>query len=190
MKISFKHTPRLRKKPQTGISLIIVMLMVVIIGITSAAAIRNATTGERSTNNIRMQGLAQQYAEAALRYCEEQVLKPDATRAVLKESTITLETAFGADPGWNKSTTWIAGAGVAGDAHASLISLSASQIKSGDSSLAPTILPQCVAERQVLANGTKVYVITARGFSPDYTFTASTGATKSGSVVWLQSTLL
>ena len=44
---------------QDGISLIIVMVMVVIIGITSAAAIRNATTGERSTNNIRMQGLAQ-----------------------------------------------------------------------------------------------------------------------------------
>lgn len=190
MKPSFKYNPKFGMRRQAGISLIIVMVMVVIIGITSAAAIRNATTGERSTNNIRMQGLAQQYAEAALRYCEGQVLLPDAGRAVLKEATITLVTPFGADPGWNKSTTWIAGAGVAGDASASRISLGVGQIKSGDSTLVPKTLPQCVAERQLLANGTSVYVVTARGFSPDYTFTAATGATKSGSVVWLQSTLL
>ena len=64
-------------RPQAGVSLIIVLIMLVIIGLTSAAAIRNATSGEKVTNNIRLQNLAQQYAEAALRYCEAELGKAD-----------------------------------------------------------------------------------------------------------------
>ena len=60
-------TSRSAQTLQTGVSLIIVLIMLVIIGLTSAAAMRNATSGEKVTNNIRLQNLAQQYAEAALR---------------------------------------------------------------------------------------------------------------------------
>ena len=170
---------------QRGMSLVIVLIMLVVIGLTSAAAIRSATSGERVTNNMRMQNLAQQYAEAALRYCETQISLADASRVVtLRESNI-VTTAFGADGAWSQADTWIG----AGGAAASKTSVPSAQLKSADSSSLPSNLPQCVVEKQTLADSKTAYVITARGFSPDYTADAGTGATKSGSVVWLQSIL-
>lgn len=170
------------RRNQDGISLIVVMIMVVIIGLTSAAAIRNATSGERATNNIRLQNLAQQYAEAALRYCESEVQKADASRVgTLKEVNI-VQTLFGAAPAWENAASWTG----SGGASASRTTLPVTQIESDDSSGTPATLPQCVAERQVLADGGLVMVITARGFSPGYKANGD-GVTTNGSVVWLQS---
>lgn len=173
-----------RANRQSGVSLIIVMIMVVVIGLTSAAAIRNATSGERATNNIRLQNLAQQYAEAALRYCETEVAKADVNRVATLTNANIIETEF-ADPngaGWSNADTWTG----TGGASASRTTLPIARIQSTASSVTPATLPQCVAERQVLADGGKVMVITARGFSPGYTKDSS-GNTTSGSVVWLQS---
>ena len=175
---------------QGGISLIIVMIMVVIIGLTSASAIRKATSGERATLNVRMQNLAQQYAEAGLRYCEAELAKVTTARTAKLADGNIVEKAFGVASAWEKPTSWIKDAGVAGDASASRTVVPESWIKSTSSSVVPANLPQCVVEKQVLADGKKALVLTARGFSPDYTFTESTGQTKSGSVVWLQSILL
>lgn len=179
---------------QTGVSLIIVMVMVVIIGLTSAAAIRGATSNERVTNNIRMQSLAQQYSEAALRYCEAEIIKPDADRvATLRNANIVQtnfvagQTTFQTSPApWELTATWVG----TGGASASKTSLPQVQIKSSASSVSPTTLPQCVAERQVMADGTVATILTSRGFSPGYTANATSGATTGGSVVWLQSILL
>lgn len=178
--------PAPRRGRQGGISLIIVLIMLVIISLTSAAAIRNATSDERVTNNVRMQSLAQQYADAALRYCEAELAKGDVDRvATLQEANI-VQTAFQAAPAWNDTTTWVG----AGGASASRTTVPELQIKSASSSFRPTTLPQCVAEKQVLQDTKLAYVVTARGFSPDYTADAGTGATTGGSVVWLQSTLV
>jgi len=177
---------------ETGVSLIIVLVMLVIIGLTSAAAIRNATSGEKVANNIRMQNLAQQYAEAALRFCEAELGKPDDVAAptgregtTLAESNI-ITVAVGATTGWEQSVTWVG----SGGASASKTPLLEAQIKSSDSAFKPSKMPECVVEKQTLADGNFAYVVTARGFSPDYTFDASTGKTTNGSVVWLQSTIL
>jgi Tfp pilus assembly protein PilX len=70
----------LKPHSQRGVTLIIALIMVIIIGLTSAAAMRGATSSEKVVNNIRMQNLAQQYAEAALRYCESQLLLADGSR--------------------------------------------------------------------------------------------------------------
>lgn len=170
---------------QSGISLVIVLIMLVVIGLVSAAAIRNATTGEKVTNNIRLQNLAQQYAEAALRYCESELVKADADRVnSLKEANI-IAVALGGATGWENTATWIG----TGGASASKTSLLLSQIKSSDSSITPAKLPECVAEKQAMADTKSAYVITARGFSPDYTADTTTGTTTRGSVVWLQSTV-
>lgn len=173
---------RPNQRHQRGISLIVVMIMVVIIGLTSAAAIRNATSGERATNNIRLQNLAQQYAEAALRYCESEVMKADDDRvATLRDANI-VETPFGTTPAGLNAVSWTG----TGGASASRTTVPESRIKSDDSSVTPGTRPQCVAERQVLADGGLVMVITARGFSPGYTANTD-GITTGGSVVWLQS---
>ncbi|MBK9440326.1 MAG: hypothetical protein IPN53_03035 [Comamonadaceae bacterium] len=177
---------------QDGVSLIIVLIMLVIIGLTSAAAIRNATSGEKVTNNIRLQNLAQQYAEAALRYCETELGKDDTVAAPtgrmgtnLTEANI-ITVAVGGTPGWEQPVSWTG----TGGASATKTTLPESQIKSTDSSFKPTKLPECVVEKQTMNDGSVPYVVTARGFSPDYTFDSGTGKTTNGSVVWLQSTLL
>jgi len=182
-----------------GASLIIVMIMLVIIGLTSAAAIRNATSGERATNNIRMQNLAQQYAEAALRYCETQLTLVDAGRVnTLKNANVFNDDTTGKskpgaanannillNQGWSQAVTWT---GVGG-ASTSLTNVPVAQLQSVNSAFSPAVVPQCVAERERLVDNTEATVVTARGFSPDYAFDAGTGVTTKGSVVWLQSTI-
>lgn len=181
-----------------GVSLIIVLIMLVIIGLTSAAAIRNATSGEKAGNNIRLQNLAQQYAEAALRYCEAELRKPNGvaapvgrggTRLVDANITTTAVGAAMGDTFWGKSATWI---GVAPAASTRTV-VPESQIKSDASAFKPSKLPECVVETQVMPGivpARLAHVVTARGFSPDYTADAETGQTTNGSVVWLQSTIL
>ena len=183
-------------KRQSGVSLIIVMIMVVIIGLTSAAAIRSATSGEKLTNNIRMQNLAQQYAEAALRYCEAEVSKADGVRvATLKDAVIPTtayvvgQPTFQTAPHWANTVSWTGAAG-SGAASSTRTVVPVANLVSLSSSLTPSTRPECVAERQGMAGATTALVITARGFSPDYVATPVTGVTANGSVVWLQSILL
>ncbi len=171
---------------QRGISLIVVMILLVVIGLTSAAAIRSATSNERVTNNLRMQNLAQQYAEAALRFCEAQLSLNDAARVPTLQAANIVDVAYDAPSGWAQTVTWVG----TGGASASRTTVVASALSSADSSFVPTVLPQCVVERQALPDAaTFAFVVTARGFSPDYSAVAATGETKSGSVVWLQSIL-
>ncbi len=181
--MAMKH-PSLYYRSQGGVSLIIVLIMLVIIGLTSAAAIRNATSGEKLTNNIRVQNLAQQYAEAALRYCESEIGKADGNRvATLKEDKM-ITVALNGATGWEQTATWIG----AGGASATRTTLPEDQVKSNNSSFKPSKLPECVVEKQTMPDTNIAYVITARGFSPDYTADSTTGKTTGGSVVWLQST--
>lgn len=187
--VRYPARPALALVAQAGVSLIIVLIMLVIIGLTSAAAMRNATSGEKVTNSIRLQNLAQQYAEAALRYCEAEMLKVDADRvATLVEANIIttpVETADAAT-GWGQAASWTGAGGIA----ATKTTLPEGRVKSQDRSFRPSRLPECVVERQGLADGSLAYVITARGFSPGYTAHAVSGVTTAGSVVWLQSTIL
>ena len=93
-----------------------------------------------------------------------------------------------AAPGWANPQTWSG----SGGAFASLTSVAQAFVESSDSAFFPQMLPQCVVERQalpLLQNGVPVgsadvYVITARGFSPDYREIRP--GLRSGAVVWLQ----
>jgi Tfp pilus assembly protein PilX len=170
---------QLRLARRQGASLIIVLVMLVVIGLTSAASLRNASSNERVSHNFRMHWLAEQYAEAALRYCQSQLLLADAQRVSSLQEAALLPINASA-PGWANPQTW------------SLTSVAQSFIESSDSAFVPQRLPQCVVERQalpLLQNGVSVgnadvYVITARGFSPDYR--ESLPGARSGAVVWLQ----
>ena len=178
---------QLRLARRKGASLIIVLVMLVVIGLTSAASLRNASSNERVSHNFRMHWLAEQYAEAALRYCQSQLLLADAQRvSSLQEAALMPINASA--PGWANPQTWSG----SGGAFASLTSVAQSFVESSDSAFVPPILPQCVVERQALPsmqNGAAVgsadvYVITARGFSPDYREIRP--GLRSGAVVWLQ----
>ena len=186
-----------RASRQKGISLIIVLIMMVIIGLTAASAMRNATSSERATNNQRLDNVAQQYAEVALRYCEGQLQLPDAQRvATLKDAVIpTIVLGGTATTGWETVTSWTGNpGGVPGDASATRTAVPVGYLGTINASWIPAAgsaqVPQCIAEiQQMAAPSTATYtVVTARGFSPDYARDVN-GQTTNGAVVWLQSIL-
>lgn len=184
-KLSFAKLPN----SQRGISLIIVLILVVVIGLTASAAMRSATSSQRVTTNVRMDNMAQQYAEAALRFCESQLRMADASRVnSLKVAVIPAVnvTVVGTPGLWENAISWT-GAPTAGFAAATRTALSTSQYSSsGLSSYQPAKAPECVAEVQTLGSPTfTVTVVTARGFSTDYQADTN-GNTVNGAVVWLQ----
>ncbi len=166
---------------QSGVSLIIVLIMLGVIAMASAATLRNASSNERVSNNFGMHVLAQQYAEAALRYCEVQLTQSDGSRvATLKESTLV---DYSGSPAWRQRISWTGSGGTA----ASRTTVPEAFVVSSNSAFKPSQLPVCVVEKQAVDGGS-IYVITARGFSSDYTADGR-GFTITGSVVWLQSGL-
>lgn len=168
------------RQPQRGISLIIVLIMLIIIGITAATSMRTATSSQRATNNLRVEASALQYAEAALRFCENELLKADALRvATLREVYIPVTTFGPTNSGWEDTATWT---GAGGRASATRTTVSDTAIKNSTDTVLPNKKPECVVERMT-GYGT---VVTARGFSPDYTADGA-GKTATGAVVWLQS---
>lgn len=188
-------------RSQRGISLIIVLILTVVIGLTAAAAMKGATSSQRVTNNVRMENMAQQYAESALRYCEAQVQIPfnnpaaTARTANLAAANIPVVSKVPvsgvvAAGNWENSVTWTATAGAVGPSLAR-VDLASTQFSSALSSKTPAKAPQCAVEMQVLGTALASYtvtVVTSRGFSSDYE-ADGTGKTTRGSVVWLQSIL-
>ena len=184
---------------ERGISLIIVLILMVVIGLTSAAAMRGATSGQRLTNNVRSDNVAQQYSEAALRYCETELQRPDPAlpatqarpnsllRAVIPVNNMNVGGTTGT---WENPVAWTGSAGV-GAAITRTTLNQAQYATAGLSSYLPGKAPECVAEVQTLggiAAPFNVTVVTSRGFSSDYRADGA-GNTIQGSVVWLQSIL-
>lgn len=163
---------------QRGASLIITLIMLVVIGLTAASAMKTATSSEKVVNNIRMQSGAQQYAEAALRYCESQLKLVSSSRvATLQDASVPVTTT--ATSNWEKTSTWVGGATLK-------TVVPAAALQSANSAYVPAVKPECYAESQLIT-GVTFTVITSRGFSPDYTTTLASGATTNGSVAWMQS---
>jgi len=163
-----------RVRPPTrarGFSLIIAMLMLAIIGLASAAIMRNATSGEQVANNNRLQTQANQYAQLALRYCMIQLSLDAPARAVPLLSASN-------PPAWSGYQSWSTSGG-ARAAH----TLSADDI---GGTVQPRVAPQCLMEATAVPD---VYTVTARGFSADYQANPTSGATRNGSTVWLQATV-
>jgi Tfp pilus assembly protein PilX len=165
---------------QRGISLVLTLIMLVVAALTAAASMRGAITGEKAVTNIRMENLAQEYAEMALRYCEDQLMLESSARV----PTLQDEQLPGAVPRdaliGELPATWVADPPI-------VTSVAITELASADSTLAPSRPPQCFVDRMTLPGGT-VYVVTARGFSPGYAARAD-GTTSAGAVVWLQSTI-
>lgn len=161
---------------QRGVSLIIVLVMLVLVGMLSAAALRSASSNEMVARSFRHQMLAQEYAEAALRYCESQLLLADAQRVrSLQNAQLPVSerpSAWTARANWNGS----------GPSGTSLTALPMDYV--APSGAGPQVPPQCLAEKRPWSPG-ESYRLTARGFSPTYT-RDSEGLASTGVVVWLQ----
>ena len=164
--------PRVSSRRQKGVALMVALVMLVIIGLASVSIMRGALSSDLVANNTRVQALASQAAQIALRYCEDQTTAspPD----------ITILAAAPADE-WSTFGNWA-------DA-AKAFTVPDGYMQSANSTFSYDTMPQCMAQLTAVGNPPlPAYKVTARGFSPDYSADAD-GNTKSGSVVWLQSTL-
>lgn len=165
--------------------LVIALIMMAVIAISSAAAIKGAMTQDQIGSNQRAASVAMQAAESALRFCEALVFRSDLTAAQGSLlANIQEESVDSSNRWWQDIANWEGGTPRAFTLPTTF------QFAAGTFNRRP----QCLIERVGLnavnsstAPGPEVFIITARGFSPDYI--ATNNVPTRGSVVWLQSTV-
>lgn len=154
--------------------LIVALVMLVVISLASVAVMRNTMNADTVSDNTRRQTQALQAAQAALRYCEDQIVNNTLTPTDAVSAPATQED-------WKVFANWL-------DAtkYTSVPSTFTSSSANGAATAGFANPPQCMAQYRSLSGGTNsLVVITARGFSDNYS--SSNGQTSAGSVIWLQS---
>ena len=172
-----------------GSALVITLVLLVVIGVTSAMSMRIALFGGLVGQNLRAHGLAMQAAEMGLRHCEARVATSPAT-------TPMLAGAGGEASGqeWRREANWTARALAVpallagGDLSADQLPQCLIRMMTVDefrASLAVTPGSASVESRGIDPDRLVLYRITARGFSPDFR-RDDAGQPTSGAEVWLQ----
>ena len=165
-----------------GLALVIVLILLVVMSLTAATAMRGAITHERVVNNLRHEYSAQNHAEIALRFCEDQLLQSPANRISAFQGADSQPIVQLANLRWRDYPTWVS-ARAGAPSGVAFHSLGTGLVGGAPS-------PECMVERVALSGGlSQAWVVTARGFSRDYREDPGSGRTLSGSVVWLQSFL-
>jgi len=170
-----QHLPH--RAPQQGFVLILALIMLVVLSGAAAWAAKAAISGEQVANNLRTVLTAQQSAEMALRYCENQILAGNAVGLAVNMDGAP------APSRWQIRSNW----GTLANTLPTTVTNS-----SNSAGFAMGLRPQCMVEELRLAQSdmqlAKAYLITARGYSPDYSADAN-GKTKTGTEIWVQSSL-
>lgn len=171
-----RHPRRFRRAP--GFSLVLVLLLLAAMALACAATLRMATASHKVGTGFRMQALALQSAEAGLRYCAAQLRLPDVQRPLAFQDQALPQTAMDS-PAWIQTARWSAG---------TLPGPPVSWVQASSLLQSSGLWPQCLIERQSL-DAVPVYLLTVRGFSPDWQPNPGAVTTLSGSSVWLQTVL-
>ena len=197
-RVAHSSRPPVRQARHRGSVLVIAMILLVVIGLTALASMRRAVSNQRAVNNLRLEGLAQQFAEMGLRYCEDQMqLSNGSDRATAYLQGLDSATA-GTQTVWSQATSWPAplapgatssAAPATGPMAVHVPDDWVSTLAAGSQPFKLKAKPQCLVEK-VSVTGGSLYRITARGFSPDYVEDVTTRGTVQGSVVWLQSDIV
>ena len=181
---------------QRGVVLIVALIMLVIISLLASFSIRNATSSEAVSGNVRTTQLASQAAEIALRYCEDGVAQ---TMSGTPTYTVSL-LAYQATPLWPNMAKWdgttsqVANNTVVGTTTQAVAYQVIPTANIGGTATYPRP-PECMIESMRVLNSagtvstTSTYVITARGFGPEVAAANSNRDRPVGSEVWLQSTI-
>lgn len=172
---------RPRPHRQHGVALAVSLILLVVIGLSSVTAIQSGMFGSMIANNTRTNQLAVQAAEMALRFCERGVQQDPPAVPIQPLPAINTD----APVGWNDINNWQGGGQLALDLPGAIVNSANSDVTYGR-------VPQCLVEQMELrpmagAIDEVAFLITARGFSPDYV--ANGNQLVAGSEVWLQSTI-
>jgi type IV pilus assembly protein PilX len=184
-----------RQHRQQGIVLAMALILLVIISLVGALAIRNSTASEKTVNSLRSNSVAMAAAETGLRYCELVVqginngptaLVPAATIARATVSA-TISDANTSTAVWQSSATWSSTSLVITVPTTFYQSQSAEAANGVNLKNAPVCVIQPYFNASV-STGTGS-VVTARGFGNDAQINGNKAVTE-GSEVWLQSILI
>src|SRR3954470_475662 len=99
-KLSSSQAIPLRK--QSGVTLIVMLVMLVVITLTSIGVMRSALSTDQVSLNARMQSVAMQAAQIGLRYCEREMVKSPAGVAIHPDTSP-------ADAAWTVFANWHGG---------------------------------------------------------------------------------
>jgi type IV pilus assembly protein PilX len=156
---------------QRGVTLLVALIVLVIIGLTSASVMRSVLSTDVVANNARVQTLATQAAQIGLRYCEAQANNDaNGTPAALPDTPADY---------WSTFSNW-------SEKKIGIYEVPEDFMLSANGTFKPATLPQCMVQKVTISLKT-AYMITAKGYSPDYDDKDGDGYTDAGSVVWLQS---
>lgn len=182
---------RTARGTQHGVVLIIALIMLTVISLLAVLSMRNATSSEAISGNVRTTELAHQAAEIALRHCEAAVTNitvvagggtPTYTSTFVAaniQAPITSTTAQWQDMTvWDSTSTAVY---ILPLTEVNQVGLGATYLRAPECMVHP--LPVMLASTTVVSN-TAAYVITARGFGPEV---ANNRNRPQGSEVWLQS---
>ena len=179
---------------QQGVVLIITMIMLVLISVASASAIRGSTSSEAVTNSSRTQQLAMQSAETALIFCETQTktyLQGLIAASLPSSTTTTPSQPFSIanaplpNGSYIYTYQWQGVANVwDSTTSTSVVVLPLTLVNASTTNIftAYQRSPECVVEMYEPGNNSRA-VVTARGFGPEV---VSARGKPNGSEVWLQ----
>lgn len=191
-----RRSQLLHRAHQNGVVLVIALVLMIVIGISSALAMRTALFGDLVSHNMRSHNLAFQAAELALRFCEFQVINDPFNPAFriidLGNPSPAVNNEWQLAASWSAATINTAPAGWLGNTvNYQTPPICIVRRMTYDEVAGTTVLPPDAPrpeDRGVSPDFLYFFRITARGYSPDFERDGN-GNPISGSEVWLQSML-
>lgn len=193
--------PTQGSRKQGGIVLILALIMLVIISMLTAMSVRNATSSEGVSANVRQTQLAAQAAESALRYCENALISLVSATGVggtvttaASASAVTLAVSHIYDMAASTPTSMVAANwdGATSLTRTQLLIVPTSSVNRAGITSTFSRPPECMIDRlSPAASSTyaKNFNITARGFGPEVGAADANRTRPVGSEVWMQSSL-
>jgi type IV pilus assembly protein PilX len=177
------------------------LIMLVIISLLAGISVRNATSSEGVSANVRQTMLANQAAETGLRYCEDAVINlaaggtatynissPPSSTTVAFSAMYIRDFVSGSTPLSLSTTVWDS----TGSSYPNLILVMPAITVNRGITTTFSRPPECMVERlspSTSSTYTKNFAITARGFGPEVSAADASRSRPVGSEVWMQSTL-
>jgi len=168
---------------QDGVVLLVVLIVLVVLTLSTLWAVKGSISTEQVGNNLRISTNVNELAEKALRYCENTIFRGTPALIVIPAP---VGVAGGNVPtAWKSLANWIA-------TPSQINTVPRDQVTDA-LNRSPAVLPICMVEETRLPQTDMqrqlAYLITARAFSEDIQFNATTGQVIAGSEAWVQSNL-
>lgn len=192
-----RHSPT--PQAQRGVVLLITLIVLAIISLLAITSVRNASSSENVSGNVRITELATQASELALRHCERSLLS--VLTAQTPGSSSNYQTTFVAanilnqkDPAhWRNLDIWDSKAGTSAEVFVIPLDLLNQASMTKVTYQRP---PECMVERMntvlpglSVPSNNSAFLVTSRGFGPEVPADANRGRPV-GSEIWLQSQII